>query len=584
MNNTVRYILAGALIFLIIILQPLYFDWLGFDLDGGARVQGVGDDGAHAVPGHTERKKSEITGGQKNDYFDLRSTKESFLTISTPLYTATLSSRSGGSFVDYTVKDENSGELKYVGGYDDDGVFNPDIPVSLILPSKERCMPCLAGYDKDADQYVFLNSSFNLSNPPDSDTLFLFPGETKELTYQMLDQNGRVLIAKSVLFSADTYISVHVFDIKGPVFNSGTIVLQELLWYGGLRPTEEKEDEDVQYGSGIMSQAGTIDDIQINSDDRSIERLDEEGQTEWVAVRTKYFISALIDDDSGDYAVLSAENSSFGNRNHTPVYNAAIGYSLNRSFISSKIYLGPLDVDHVVKVGSGLDATMNWGFSVIRPISRGVLWILKFMHKTLHLNYGLALLIFAILIRLITGPLTKKSFESSQNMQKIQPELKKIQAKYKGDPQGLNRETMALYKKHKVNPLGGCLPILLQMPLLWALFVVFRTTIEFRGAPFFLWINDLSKPDVVFDLPFSIPIYGSGVAILPLIMGSTLMLTMRMSSATMDKSQKPVMYIMNGFFVLLFNTFPSGLNLYYTAYNILSFFQQRSIRGRADKK
>ena len=120
------------------------------------------------------------------------------------------------------------------------------------------------------------------------------------------------------------------------------------------------------------------------------------------------------------------------------------------------------------------------------------------------------------------------------------------------------------------------------MPLLFALFIVFRTTIEFRGAPFVFWINDLSKPDVVFNLPFSIPVYGNGVAILPLIMGATLMLTMRMSSATMDKSQKPVMYFMNGFFVLLFNTFPSGLNLYYTAYNVLSFFQQRSIRSKVE--
>ena len=109
---------------------------------------------------------------------------------------------------------------------------------------------------------------------------------------------------------------------------------------------------------------------------------------------------------------------------------------------------------------------MNLGFSLIRPISKGVLLVLKFMHTTFHLNYGFVLLLFAVLVRLVTGPLTKKSYESSQNMQKIQPEIKKIQTKYKGDPQRLNRETMGLYKKLKVNPLGGCLPILLQMPLL----------------------------------------------------------------------------------------------------------------------
>ena len=122
--------------------------------------------------------------------------------------------------------------------------------------------------------------------------------------------------------------------------------------------------------------------------------------------------------------------------------------------------------------------------------------------------------------------------------------------------------------------------MLIQMPLLMALFIVFRTTIEFRGQPFVLWITDLSKPDIVFSLPFNIPVYGDGVAILPLLMGVTLFLTMRMSSATMDKSQKPVMYFMNGFFILLFNSFPSGLNLYYTAYNLMSFIQQQSIKKR----
>ena len=176
------------------------------------------------------------------------------------------------------------------------------------------------------------------------------------------------------------------------------------------------------------------------------------------------------------------------------------------------------------------------------------------------------------------------SFKSNQNMQKVQPELKKIQAKYKGNPQALNKETMALYKKHKINPAGDCLPILIQMPILYSLFIVFRTTIEFRGAPFLFWIQDLSKPDVVFSLPFSIPIYGDGVAILPLIMGITLLLTTQISSASMDSSQKPIMYFMNGFFILLFNTFPSGLNLYYTAYNLLNFFQQRNIRSQLNAK
>ena len=577
MTDTIRYIIAGALILLIIVLQPVYMKWLGYDtsqpdLEQTSQTQTIN-------PAIEETKKYISAIPSQEDFSLPNDALETFITISTPLYTATLSNRSGGSIEDYTLTGENSGKLKYLGGYDKNGFFQSDLPVSIVLPSINHCNPCLGHYDDVDDQYHFINQPFMLaSNYIENDTIYLNPGESFELRYSLKGPNGSVLIDKFVSFSADEYISQHRFEINDDeLIYSNNL---ELIWYGGLRPTEEKDNEDVEYGSGIIGQAGEIEDIQTKDPDEEIGRSVYNGQTEWVAFRTKYFMSALIVENPGKYAVLSAGNVAFGSRKQTPVYHAGIGYPLDIKYISSKLYLGPLDVDHLTKTGTNLDATMNWGFALIRPISKGILWVLKFMHNALRLNYGLVLLLFALIIRLITGPLTKKSYESSQNMQKLQPQIKKLQAKYKKDPQRLNQETMGLYKKHKVNPLGGCLPIMLQMPLLWALFIVFRTTIEFRGAPFVLWISDLSQPDVVFNLPFSIPIYGSGVAVLPLVMGATLMLTMRMSSATMDKSQKPVMYFMNAFFVLLFNTFPSGLNLYYTAYNVLSYFQQRSIKNK----
>ena len=578
MNDTLRYILAGGLIFLIIILQPVYLEWLGYGA-GAVSVDNleVVDSENVVVPARGKNITPSFESGAAA-ILTKQNPAESFITIVTPLYTATLTNKSGGSFTNYFLYSENSDELKYLGGYDDGGLFQPDIPVSLIINSEQNCMPCLADYDDDDDKYNFLNQPFTLLNfSNQQDTIYLDYGSV-ELKYALQDVGGRTIINKTVSFSADKYINEHFYEINYDILENSNNL--ELLWYGGLRPTEEKEDEDVTYGSGIISQAGEIEDIQSTDPDEIIAREVYKGQTDWVATRTKYFMSAIMAKNSGKYAALSGHNTEFGQRKHTPLYHAAIGYPLDVSTISSSIYLGPLDVDYLSQTDVSLDASMNWGFAPIRPISKGVLWVLKFMHNKLNLNYGLALLLFAVLVRLVTGPLTKKSYESSQNMQKIQPKIKKIQAKYKGDPQRLNKETMALYKTHKVNPLGGCLPIMLQMPLLWALFMVFRTTIEFRGAPFMLWISDLSKPDVVFTLPFSIPIYGDGVAILPLVMGATLLLTMRMSSATMDKSQKPVMYFMNGFFILLFNTFPSGLNLYYTAYNMLSFFQQRSIKNK----
>ncbi len=163
-------------------------------------------------------------------------------------------------------------------------------------------------------------------------------------------------------------------------------------------------------------------------------------------------------------------------------------------------------------------------------------------------------------------------------MQAVQPQLKKLQEKYKNDSKKLNQEMMKLYRENKVNPAGGCFPMLLQMPLLFSLFLVFRSTIEFRGAPFFGWISNLSQPDTIFNLSFHIPVYGNQVAFLPLLLGVSMFLTQKMSMANMDKKQKPMMYIMSAFFFLIFNSFPSGLNLYYLVYNILNYLQQRSLK------
>jgi len=134
---------------------------------------------------------------------------------------------------------------------------------------------------------------------------------------------------------------------------------------------------------------------------------------------------------------------------------------------------------------------------------------------------------------------------------------------------------MKLFKEHGVNPLGGCLPVLLQMPLLFALFRVFRSTIELRGAPFVWWIKDLSSPDTILQLPFTIPIYGDHVAVLPIIMGITMFIQQKMMPTQASGQQKFMSYFMTGFFLLLFNQFPSGLNLYYTLFNVLTILQQK---------
>jgi YidC/Oxa1 family membrane protein insertase len=221
---------------------------------------------------------------------------------------------------------------------------------------------------------------------------------------------------------------------------------------------------------------------------------------------------------------------------------------------------------------------MDFGWAFIRPISKAVLFSLKKMHEYIP-NYGFVLILFSICVKLLVFPLTKKSYQSTAAMQLIQPEVAAIKEKHSSNPQKVNQLTMQLYKDKGVNPLGGCLPMMLQMPLLFALFIVFRTTIELRMEPFVWWIKDLSSPDIIFNLPFTIPIYGAHVAVLPMLMVVSMFIQQRMMSggAAQQPQQKTMQYFMTAFFFLMFNSFPSGLNLYYTLFNVLTILQQKLI-------
>jgi YidC/Oxa1 family membrane protein insertase len=211
------------------------------------------------------------------------------------------------------------------------------------------------------------------------------------------------------------------------------------------------------------------------------------------------------------------------------------------------------------------------------------LWLLKFFHQWFS-NYGVVIILFSVIVKIVVFPLTKKSHQSSKEMQALQPEIARLKEKHKNNPQKLNQATMNLYKEHGVNPLGGCLPLLIQMPLLVSLFQVFRSTIELRGAYFFGWITDLSAPDVIFRLPLSIPLYGDGFAVLPIIMGITMFIQQKMMPTQASGQQKLMSYFMTGFFVLLFNGFPSGLNLYYTLFNVLTILQQKYLTPSIKEK
>jgi YidC/Oxa1 family membrane protein insertase len=208
--------------------------------------------------------------------------------------------------------------------------------------------------------------------------------------------------------------------------------------------------------------------------------------------------------------------------------------------------------------------------------------IFKLIHKIIP-NYGIAIIIFSLIIKLLLHPLSIKQLRSAQKMQLIAPEMNRLREEYKDDKQKQQQEIMKMYSQYGINPMGGCLPLILQLPILYALWAVLSKAIELRQTEFILWIHDLSIPDVIFSLPFRIPILNinqfSGLA---LLMGITLFLQQKMTIT--DPRQKSLVYIMPIMFTFMFSSLPSGLNLYYFMFNLMGIIQQVYINKYSKKK
>ena len=383
-------------------------------------------------------------------------------------------------------------------------------------------------------------------------------------------------ITKALTFYPDKYIIDMSVDLSA-IHNFVSRGISTVSWAGGLPLTEpNKKDEQIYYKAVVFQGDETYTPKTQKPSKAKLERM--EYPTDWVAIRTKYFIMAMVPKKQapGSEVLAIEENGDIS-------YNVGMFFDVNRPFLST-LYIGPLEYNRIKRLGNNLDRIMNFGWAFIRPISKGVHWFLLFLYNYIP-NYGFVLLVFSVAVKILVYPLTKKSYVSTKKMQAVQPMLNDLREKYKNDQRKFAQVQMNLFKEHGVNPLSGCVPILLQMPLLFALFTVFRSSIELRGAPFILWIKDLSRPDAVFDLGINVPLYGSQVAILPILMGVTMFIQMKSTPTPQSgPQQKYMMYFMNGFFVLIFNQFPSGLVLYYTLFNVLTVLQQKYLIPETDLK
>ncbi len=295
------------------------------------------------------------------------------------------------------------------------------------------------------------------------------------------------------------------------------------------------------------------------------------GQIQWVAIEDRYFMTCIIPPQGSQGQMrLSTNNNEVINQMVMEVEPIAPGKTKSLDF---RLFMGPKSVSLLKTYDSQLDRAVNFGWFDF--LAKPCLWFMNFIYRFIP-NYGVAIILLTILSRGIFWPLAKKSYKSMGEMRKLQPLMQEIRDKYKDDKTRMNQEMMALYKTYKVNPMGGCLPMLIQLPVFFALYRMLYSAIELRHAPFVGWINDLSAPDRLFHFGFKIPFMDApyGIPVLTLVMGATMLIQQKMSPQAGDPSQAKMMMLMPVVFTFIFINFSSGLVLYWLVSNLFSIAQQ----------
>ncbi|PHX90956.1 MAG: hypothetical protein CK534_02785 [Nitrospirae bacterium] len=315
----------------------------------------------------------------------------------------------------------------------------------------------------------------------------------------------------------------------------------------------------VEWGEGfigLIGSASLVDDkAEKETPDTELER---KGSVQWVALQDKYFLSVLMPKQA---------TSALAKKEGDKVVSAGVRMPapLAGTSVALQLYAGPKEYDTLRSLNVGLEDTIDFGWfifgswTVVKSVAKPIFYVLRFIHDYTY-NYGLTIILLTLAIKLLFVPLQYKSYKSMKMMQLIQPKVAAVQEKYKDDRDRLNKELIKLYRDQKVNPVGGCLPMILQMPVFVALFNILYMTIDLRQAPFMLWVTDLSVQD---------PYY-----VLPVIMGATMVIQQKITPTTMDPTQAKIMLVLPVFMTFLFVNFPAGLVLYWLTNNVLTISQQ----------
>ena len=497
-----------------------------------------------------DQKALKKTGAPKNNI-----ESETFV-VDAGSYVAQINNLAGGSIFSFNLKKHLKSSEESLGLIDNQN--NKNLVVSFINQSGEVVV-------LDELWSLVSGSSVVLSEENSSSSMVF------ETTYM-----GKP-VTKKLTFYYNSYevdVDVSLREIKESSLDEKYI----LSWIGGL--PEHEGSQDAMFMEGLVSQVGSIESFRVgsagffgSSNTKSISEDTKRyvGLVDFAGYRTKYFGVFFVPQKSDMVELYKYPSLSRA--------GVDINITQDINLEKNKLYLGPLDYTSVEALGVGLEEKIL-GWQWLSSVSWLVYSIMILLYGLIP-NYGVVVVLFAVLIKLVTYPLMAKQLRSSKKMQEISPIMNNIKIKYKNNPTLQQQKMAALFQEHKINPLAGCLPLLIQMPVLMSVFMVFRNTIEFRGESFVFWINDLSAADTLFSVS------GVPINILPFLMSASMYYTMKLSSASQpaggdpaqEATQQMMKYMFPGMMFFLFYSFPSGLNLYYLCFNIMQIAQQKIINN-----
>ena len=389
------------------------------------------------------------------------------------------------------------------------------------------------------------------------------------------EKNG-VRLEKTYSLSNGSYVVEAKHNIKNiSAQNLDATLYAELVRDGGKPSFKGKVEESSFYstftGPAVYTDAEKfhkIDFSDIEKGKSKVPSTQPAGETAWVAMVQHYFVSAWVPPAtySKDLYVEKLDKNQFRVGVKSKLDALSIGQEKVETF---KLFVGPQEERVLENVAPGLELVKDYGWLTI--LAKPIFWLLEKIHALVN-NWGWAIILLTVFIKLVFFPLSAASYKSMARMKEVQPRLLEMKERYKGEPQKLNQAMMEMYRKEKINPLGGCFPVLIQIPVFIALYWVLLASVEMRAAPWLGWIQDLSKPDTLFGVWFGAPI-----GLLPILMAISMFIQTKLNPTPPDPVQAKLMMLMPIVFSFMFFFFPAGLVLYWVVNNILSIAQQWQI-------